>query len=138
MSDEITTEVGGATVKIDTSDANDAGPAAQMIRMGMAPMDVTDATGRVITLKRPMGLDNLKFAKAAGGAGLNELYLAECAHLKYVKAIDGVAVVCPGTEAELDALYVRLGDEGNVAAQLGVYEHFMAKPSDEKEELKNS
>ncbi len=138
MADEITTQVDGATVRI-SPDADKASPtpSAQMIRMSLAPVDVTDETGKTITLKKPMGLDNLNFAKAAGKGGLNELYLAEVAHLKYVKAIDGEIVPCPATEAELNALYVRLGDEGNAAAQMGVYENFFVKASD-TDNVKNS
>lgn len=110
-------------------------PAAQIV----APkaFDVTDETGRVITLKKPSPLARLDFAKAAGNgsaAGVNQVYLAMTAHLQFVAAIDGAAVPVPTTEGELRALYARLGDEGNEAAQAGVYKHFMTAADAESAE----
>jgi hypothetical protein len=101
---------------------------------------VTDATGREITLKKPGPLANLDFAKAAGSEKFNLLYLAEVGHLKYVNKIDGAPVPVPSTEGELRALYQRLGDEGNEAAQLGVAANFSPRKEarSEEEEVKNS
>lgn len=110
-------------------------PAAAAIKP--KTFDVTDETGRVITLKKPSPLARLDFAKAAGNgsaAGVNQVYLAMTAHLQFVSAIDGAAVATPTTEGELRALYARLGDEGNEAAQAGVYEHFMSTADAESAE----
>jgi len=125
-----------ATVKI-TEDAES--PSAKLIAAARKTVDVTDALGRVITLKKPDPLARLDFAKAAGGAQINQLYLAEVAHLQFIAAFDGSQVATPGTDAELRALYARLGDEGNEAAQIGVYANFMPSAQNGAEgELKNS
>lgn len=128
-----TTKVSGATVTIGGT------PSEQVVRAAAKSIEVTDELGRVITLKKPSPLASLDFAKAAGAGstGLNQLYLSEVAHLKFVAAIDGEPVVCPGSDGELRALYARLGDEGNEAAQLGVFEHFVPKDGDQ-EAVKNS
>ncbi len=109
---------------------------AAQLTAGRKEVEVTDGQGRVIKLAKPNPLANLDFAKAAGGGQVNMLYLSEVAHLKYVVAIDGAVVPTPSTEAELRALYARLGDDGNEAAQRGLVEHFMPK-DDGDEGLKN-
>ncbi|MGA4020416.1 hypothetical protein ACI2T7_03275 [Ralstonia nicotianae] len=112
-------------------------PSEQIVKAAAKELTVDDALGRKITLRKPNPLANLDFAKAAGGSELNMLYLAEVAHLKYVGAIDGELVPTPATEAQLRALYQRLGDEGNEAAQRGVAANFVGQTSPESE-LKNS
>ncbi|MBA9854488.1 hypothetical protein DEE91_01080 [Ralstonia pickettii] len=112
-------------------------PSEQLIKSAAREVVVDDALGRKITLRKPNPLANLDFAKAAGGSELNMLYLAEVAHLKYVSAIDGDPVPTPATEAQLRALYQRLGDEGNEAAQRGVADNFVRQAAPEAE-LKNS
>lgn len=130
MTEPTSFAVGGATVTLDT-------PSAQMVRASVQPVTITDELGRAIVLKKPSPLANLDFAKAAGGSGpVNQLYLAEVAHLKFVASIDGEAVLTPASEGELRALYSRLSDEGNEAAQRGVFEHFV--PKDFEEQVKNS
>ncbi|HEX7854443.1 MAG TPA: hypothetical protein VF503_12180 [Sphingobium sp.] len=103
-------------------------------------INVTDSLGRVIMLRKPKPLDRLDFAKAASPDGrVNQLYLAAVAHLQFVAAIDGDPVLTPATDAELRALYDRLGDDGNEAAQTGVMANFADPKSVEaaKEALKN-
>jgi len=124
-------------VKVTVNQAGES-PAAKLVGAGNRAVDVADAQGRTLTLKKPAPLARLDFAKAAGGGEINQLYLAEVMHLPYVAAIDGVTVASPASEGELRALYARLGDDGNEAAQLGVLEHFMPQPAAEAEaELKN-
>lgn len=121
-----------------TLKTGDESPAAKLVAAGNRLVVVTDALGRTITLKKPAPLARLDFAKAAGGPEINQLYFAEVAHLPYIADIDGVAVATPASEGELRALYARLGDDGNDAAQLGVLEHFLPPPACEAEaELKN-
>lgn len=124
-------------VKVTVNGAGDS-PAARLIAAASQPVDVADTLGRTITLRKPAPLARLDFAKAAGGAEINQLYLAEVMHLPYVAAIDGVAVATPASDGELRALYARLGDEGNDAAQLGVLEHFLPPlPAEAETALKN-
>ncbi len=126
------TEIGGAKVTLT--------PSEQIVKSSAQEICVTDALGHELRLKKPNPLANLDFAKAAGSDKLNLLYLAEVAHLKFIAAIDDVPVATPTTEAELRALYQRLGEEGNEAAQRAVAEHFMNATAAQKEEaeLKNS
>lgn len=112
-------------------------PSQQIIKAAAKEVVVDDALGRKITLRKPNPLGNLDFAKAAGGSEINMLYLAEVAHLKFVSAIDGDPVLTPSTEAQLRALYQRLGEEGNEAAQRGVAASFIQTAAPEAE-LKNS
>lgn len=132
MSETKTTEMSGAKVTLT--------PSEQIIKSSAKAIRVTDTLGRTLQLKKPNPLANLDFAKAAGTDKLNVLYLAEVAHLKFVTAIDEVPVATPTTEAELRALYQRLGEEGNEAAQRAVAAHFMnaAAAQQEEAELKNA
>jgi len=113
-------------------------PSAQIIKASAKEVVVDDALGRKITLRKPNPLANLDFAKAAGSSELNVLYLAEVAHLKFVAAIDGDSVPTPSTEPQLRALYQRLGDEGNEAAQRGVAANFSGQAPAVEAEVKNS
>lgn len=112
-------------------------PSEQIIKASAKEVVVDDALGRKITLRKPSPLSNLDFAKAAGSSELNMLYLAEVAHLKFVSAIDGDPVLTPATEGQLRALYQRLGEEGNEAAQRGVAASFI-QTAEPEAELKNS
>lgn len=114
-------------VKVTLTEAAEPAPSETTKRLASSrkSVDVTDDLGRVITLKKPNPLAKLDFTKAAGGPEVNQLYLVEVAHLQFISAIDGEPVVTPASDGELRALYARLGDEGNEAAQLGVFQHFM-------------
>jgi hypothetical protein len=126
-----------ATVTI-TDATSGVSPAMAILAAANRTVDVVCADGRTLSLKKPAPLARLDFAKAAGGAEINQLYLAEVMHLPYVAAIDGMAVATPASDGELRALYARLGDDGNEAAQSGVLEHFLPPSAVEAEAaLKN-
>jgi hypothetical protein len=130
MTDQ-TTKVGDVTVTLK--------PSEQIVKAAAKEVKVTDALGRVITLKKPSILANLSFSKAAGDDKINILYLSEISHLKYVTAIDDDVIITPSSEGELKALLLRLDYEGSEAALAGVAEHFMPKSPESKDaELKNS
>ncbi len=113
-------------------------PAQAILAAAHRSVEVITADGLTITLRKPPPLARLDFAKAAGGAEFNQLYHAEVMHLPYVAAIDGLPVAVPTSEGELRALYARLGDDGNDAAQLGVLEHFLPPSATAAEaDLKN-
>lgn len=101
---------------------------------------VTDKLNRAIVIKKPKPLDALDFKIALGSNHTNTLYLVEVSHLQYVCEIDGEPVGVPKTERELRALYQRLGDEGNEAAQQAVIETFYSEAVKKAEdaEVKNS
>lgn len=115
-------------------------PSERIVKSAAQSFDVVDGDGHTITLKKPTPLANLDFAKAAGAGGggeINQLYLAEIFHLKFVSAIDGEIVPTPRSEGELRALYARLGDAGNEAAQKGAIDHF-SPSTDNEATIKNS
>ncbi len=130
-----------ATLKVkDTSSTTQAAgdtPSAAMVKAASATVTVTDALGRSLALAKPRPLDNLDFAKAAGGDRINLVYLAEVSHLKFVRQIDGEAIQTPQNELQLRALYQRLGDAGNEAVQQAVAQNFLRADSTEAD-LKNS
>lgn len=125
-----TTEVGGVKVAIT--------PSEQIAKAAAKEVSVTDSLGRVIRLKKPMSLANLDFKKALGNNHQNIMYLVEVMPLAYVAAIDDVAVAVPTTDAEIRALYVRLGEEGNDAVQTAVSENFFTPPHEVEQAVKNS
>jgi len=73
--------------------------------------DVTDVTGRVLTVRRPTTLDRLRLFKAAGpGLAQNERYLGLAMLAFAVSAIDGVPIPQPTNEHQIEAAIDRLGD----------------------------
>ena len=74
--------------------------------------DITDATGRVLTIRRPTTLDRLRLFKAVGGAlTANERYLGLAMLAFSVIAVDGVPVPQPVNEHQIEAAVERLGNE---------------------------
>ena len=121
----------------ETTTSSDTPTQAAVRAAGGGHITVTDALGRSITLGKPKPLENLDFTKACGSDKLNLLYLAEVAHLKFVREIDGERISTPSNDTQLRALYQRLSDEGNAAAQVGVSEHFMAMTEADPDAVKN-
>ena len=82
--------------------------------------DVTDASGRVLTIRRPTTLDRLHLFKAVGGAlSANDRYLGLATLAFAVMAIDGVPLPRPATEQQVEANLARIGDSGiNAVAAL--------------------
>ena len=81
--------------------------AAQEVR------DVTDADGRVLTIRRPTTLDRLHLFKAVGPTlATNDRYLGLAMLAFAVMAIDGVPLPRPTSEYQIDAAVERIGDPG--------------------------
>jgi hypothetical protein len=113
-------------------------PSEQLVKASAKEVTINDALGREIVIRKPKPLDNLDFKRALGPNHTNTLYLVEVSHLPYVASIDGIVVAVPTTDAELRALYARLGDEGNEAAQKAVIDTFFSTVDASEGELKNS
>jgi hypothetical protein len=78
--------------------------------------DVTDATGRVLTVRRQTTLDRLRLFKAVGPAlAYNDRYLGLAGLAFSVTAIDGVPVPQPTNDAQIEAAIDRIGDAGMAA-----------------------
>ncbi len=91
---------------------------------GPKTVDVTDSTGRVITLKRPGVLAQYDLVEALGDSARNETYMGMVMPLIFIVAIDGEAIAAPDTKAEIKALIKRLDEAGVAAVMTGVGENF--------------
>jgi len=88
-------------------------PTERIVTEAGRPLAVTDATGRVLEVRRPGALDRLRLFKAVGPAlSGNDRYVGYAMLAYCVQAIDGVPVPAAAGEAQLEALVARLGDTG--------------------------
>jgi len=85
---------------------------------------VTDATGRLIMLRKPGVLAQFRLVEALGRSAQNQVYMGMVLPLLFVGSIDGAAVVPPATKGEVEALITRLDEAGIQAVMLGVQQHF--------------
>lgn len=91
-------------------------PSQVIVREAAQPMTVVDQKGRRLSLRRLTALDTLRLFKAAGPVlSQNEPWLSMASLVFSVLEIDGVPVPCPTTEAQVESLIDRLGDEGLAA-----------------------
>ncbi len=91
-------------------------PSARIIQEAGQTGTVTDTEGRVLAVRRPGALDRLRLFKAVGPAlAENERYLGYAMLAMCVSSIDGVPVLQPVNEGQLEGLVGRLGDAGLVA-----------------------
>jgi hypothetical protein len=91
-------------------------PTQAYIAAAHGTRDVTDAAGRVLTIRRPTTLDRLHLFKAVGPAlSMNERYLGMAMLAFAVTAIDGVPLPHPTNEHQVETAVDRLGDAGIAA-----------------------
>jgi len=89
-----------------------------------ADVQVTDARGRVLTLRKPNVLAQYQLVRMLGAdASSNQTYLSMVMPLLYLQAIDGEAVNF-ANQRELDAAIQRLDEEGLEALAKGIQENF--------------
>jgi hypothetical protein len=113
-------------------------PSEQLIKAATAEVTVTDAKGRVLTLRKPGVLAQYRLIEAIGAeAAKNEVYMAMTMPLIYVASIDGSAVIMPTNKRQVDALIQQLDEEGVAAALTGVQANFgVADAEADKDALK--
>lgn len=88
-------------------------PSQTIIREAAKTFTATDRKGRRLVLRRLTPLDTLRLFKAAGPVlAQNEPWLSLAGLAFSVLEIDGVPVPPPVTEAQIESLIDRLGDEG--------------------------
>jgi hypothetical protein len=88
-------------------------PTKSILKNAQRAINTLDARGRSLVCRRPTALDTLRLFKAAGPTlAQNEAWLAMASLAFAVEAIDGVPVPAPGSEAQIEALVERLGDDG--------------------------
>lgn len=84
---------------------------------GSEAIETIDAAGRTLTIRKPTALDQLRLFKAVGPTlAQNQPYLGMAMVACAVTAIDGVPVLAPGNESQIESLVQRLGDVGLRAA----------------------
>jgi hypothetical protein len=93
---------------------------SQLLIVAAAQLGTTsDKFGRRLTVRRLSALDRLRLFKAVGSElAQNAPYFGLAALAASVIDIDGVPVPPPMTEAQLESLVQRLGDEGIEAVAL--------------------
>src|SRR5712692_1590735 len=99
-------------------------PSQQVLARAVAGVEVADAGGRKITLKKPGVLAQYRLIEILGDSAKNETYVGMCLPLLFVSAIDGEAVFAPLKKSEVEALIQRLDDAGITAVMNGVQKHF--------------
>jgi hypothetical protein len=91
-------------------------PSERIVGAANAELTARAADGRVLTLRRLGALDRLRLFKAVGAVlAENPPYLGMVMLAASVTAIDAIPVPPPVTEAQLEALVQRLGDDGMLA-----------------------
>ncbi|WP_429499379.1 hypothetical protein ACQUFY_20800 [Robbsia andropogonis] len=92
----------------------------QFTRQANESLDVTDARGRVIRLKKPNAIARLGFIEAMGESSSNKLWAATVFPVMYVVSLEGVANSVPISKNEIKALYARLDEDGMAAVMRGL------------------
>jgi hypothetical protein len=91
-------------------------PSESIVAAAHVTWEVTDATGRRLTIRRLTSLDRLRLFKAVGPVLVdNERYLGLAALAFAVHAIDGVPVPQPVNEMQIESLVQRIGEVGTEA-----------------------
>lgn len=107
-------------------------PSQQLLAKAAAEHPVTDARGRVITLKKPAVLAQYRLIEVAGpDSAKNEVYMGMVLPLIFVVAIDGQPVFQPASKLQLEALISRLDEDGIAAVMEGCKLHFGANADPE-------
>jgi hypothetical protein len=90
-----------------------------------ADAQVTDARGRVLTLRKPNVLAQYQLVRMLGAdASSNQTYLSMVMPLLYLQSIDG-EVVNFSNQRELDAAIQKLDEEGLEALAKGIQQNFV-------------
>jgi hypothetical protein len=109
----------------------------QAIVAAARPVDVTlDPDGRKIVVRKMTPVEQFRFKKVIGRYMDNAGYLMDAMMAASVRSVDGNPMPFPQSEADVEFILVRLGDDGWAAVQ----EHFFslaADPAEDKDAAKN-
>jgi hypothetical protein len=112
-------------------------PSQAIVREAVTTSATVDSKGRRLLLRRLTALDTLRLFKAAGPVlAENEPWLSMAGLAFSVLEIDGVPVPAPLTEAQIEGMIERLGDEGLSAIAAFVKDETTA--SDTRDDVGNS
>lgn len=113
-------------------------PSEQLVSKAQASVDVTDARGRVITLRKPGALAQYRLVEALGTSAENNVYVSMVLPMIYVAAIEGDAIPPFPSKLQIEALIQRLDEEGIAAVLDGVKANYgKVDPEADKAALKN-
>lgn len=102
-------------------------PSSQAVSQSTSEVQVTDARGRVITMRKPNPITRLRFIDAMGESSTNRLWVSNVWALMFVAAIDGQPVPAPSNKNQIEALYQRLDDDGIEVVSDAFEQHFTEK-----------
>ena len=92
-------------------------PSTKILAAAATTETCRDSLGRELVVRRMTALDRLRLFKAIGPVlSQNSLYLGMAMLASMVTSIDGVPIPAPHTEAQVEAVVAKLGDEGIAAA----------------------
>ncbi len=96
-------------------------PSQSIIEASSRAFTAVDTRGRRLTFRRLTALDTLRLFKVAGPVlSQNEAWLAMSGLAFSVLEIDGIPVPAPVTEAQIEGLVEKLGDEGLAAVAMTI------------------
>jgi hypothetical protein len=102
-------------------------PSQAIVHEAARACSTVDTKGRRLLLRRLTALDTLRLFKAAGPVlAQNEPWLSMAGLAFSVLEIDGVPVPAPVTEAQIEGLIDRLGDEGLAAIASTIKDEYPA------------
>ena len=102
-------------------------------------VEITDASGRKIVLKKPSRIEFGDFLAALGPESSNEAYLGWMLPTLFVFTIDGEMPVPPDSKKNIRFIMNDLGDEGHEAVLEAIQNHFpnfLSASSASPEEIK--
>jgi hypothetical protein len=113
-------------------------PSEQATQNANETVEIFDANGRSIKLRKPGMLAQYRLVGRVGNQEDSETYLNMCMPLLFVYSIDGDDSIHFASHREMEGVISRLGDAGVKAVMLGVQEHFSEtiSPDARKDEIK--
>jgi hypothetical protein len=99
-------------------------PSERVVAKASATVQVQDARGRTITLKKPDVLAQFDLIEALGESAKNDVYVAMTLPLIYITKIDDHFVTTPTNKIQIRALIQQLGEDGVNCVMAGVQENF--------------
>lgn len=112
-------------------------PSQQLLAKAQQSVVVDDARGRKITLKKPGVLAQFRLVEALGKTAENVVYTNMVLPIIYVADIDGEPVTAPTTKREIEAILLRLDEDGLAAVEKGAVANWgKSDPEADKDAIK--
>lgn len=93
----------------------DKKPSEKVVKNPIDGMEMKDASGRVLRLRKPDILDQYDLFSAIGDDTKNPACFVMAMKTLYVATIDGQVVECPKSLAQFRATLKRIGEDGMTA-----------------------